>query len=112
MPVLFTHLSELCVMVGGFRWKMPMLFMHLSELCVMVCGFRWKIPILFTHLNELCVMIGGFRWKMPGLFTHLDALRLHWSLVGMKWFICLFADVLPVEVSVWNCGVVFRVCVF
>ena len=35
---------------------------------------------------------------MPQLSSHLDTLGFDWSLVCIKWFICLFADVLPVEV--------------
>ncbi|KAK7090123.1 hypothetical protein V1264_009965 [Littorina saxatilis] len=44
------------------------------------------------------------KWKMPDLYRHLDELGLHWSLVGMKWFICLYADVLPVEtvLRIWD----------
>ncbi|KAK7484864.1 hypothetical protein BaRGS_00023907 [Batillaria attramentaria] len=44
------------------------------------------------------------RWKLPDLYAHLDQVGLHWSLVGMKWFICLYADVLPVEtvLRIWD----------
>lgn len=44
------------------------------------------------------------QWKLPDLYRHLDELGLHWSLVGMKWFICLYADVLPVEtvLRIWD----------
>ncbi|KAL8574488.1 hypothetical protein ACOMHN_060158 [Nucella lapillus] len=45
------------------------------------------------------------KWKLPGLYDHLNELGMMWSLVGMKWFICLFADVLPVEtvLRIWDC---------
>ena len=39
------------------------------------------------------------RWKYPDIYKHLENLDLSWCLVGMKWFICLFADVMPVDVS-------------
>lgn len=44
------------------------------------------------------------KWKLPSLYSHLDEMGLHWSLVGMKWFICLYADVLPVEtvLRIWD----------
>ncbi|XP_005107894.1 growth hormone-regulated TBC protein 1 [Aplysia californica] len=45
------------------------------------------------------------RWKLPVLHAHLEGLGVQWSLVGMKWFICLFADVMPVEtvLRIWDC---------
>lgn len=44
------------------------------------------------------------KWKMPDLQSHLHKSGLHWSLVCMKWFICLYADVLPVEtvLRIWD----------
>ncbi|CAG5119981.1 unnamed protein product [Candidula unifasciata] len=45
------------------------------------------------------------RWKLPQVHAHLEALGVQWCLVGMKWFICLFADVMPVEtvLRIWDC---------
>lgn len=45
------------------------------------------------------------KWKLPELHAHLEALGVQWCLVGMKWFICLFADVMPVEtvMRIWDC---------
>jgi len=45
------------------------------------------------------------KWKLPVLHAHLDSLGVQWGLVGMKWFIALFADVMPVEtvLRIWDC---------
>ncbi|KAL4226749.1 Growth hormone-regulated TBC protein 1 [Mactra antiquata] len=45
------------------------------------------------------------KWKYPAIHTHLDHLGLQWCLIGMKWFICIFADVLPIDtvLRVWDC---------
>lgn len=45
------------------------------------------------------------RWKAPDIYNHLDKLGMSWCLIGMKWFICLFADVLPVDtvLRIWDC---------
>lgn len=45
------------------------------------------------------------KWKQPDVYKHLEDLDLSWSIVGMKWFICLFADVLPVDtvLRIWDC---------
>jgi hypothetical protein len=40
-----------------------------------------------------------YRWKDPEVFAHIEKHSVSWCLIGTKWFICLFADVLPVEVS-------------
>ncbi|XP_060559708.1 growth hormone-regulated TBC protein 1-A-like [Ruditapes philippinarum] len=45
------------------------------------------------------------RWKAPDIYHHLETQGLSWCLIGMKWFICLFADVLPVDtvLRIWDC---------
>ncbi|XP_052782027.1 growth hormone-regulated TBC protein 1-A-like [Mya arenaria] len=45
------------------------------------------------------------KWKCPELWQHLEDQGVHWCLVGMKWFICLFADVLPTDtvLRIWDC---------
>ncbi|XP_041355294.1 growth hormone-regulated TBC protein 1-like [Gigantopelta aegis] len=47
------------------------------------------------------------RWKLPAVYAHMEALGVLWCLVGMKWFICMFADVLPTETvfRIWDCMV-------
>lgn len=45
------------------------------------------------------------RWKDPEVFAHIEKHSVSWCLIGTKWFICLFADVLPVETvfRIWDC---------
>ncbi|XP_076096427.1 growth hormone-regulated TBC protein 1-A-like isoform X1 [Mytilus galloprovincialis] len=45
------------------------------------------------------------RWKDPEVYAHIEKHSVSWCLIGIKWFICLFADVLPVETvyRIWDC---------
>ncbi|XP_062575181.1 growth hormone-regulated TBC protein 1-A-like [Saccostrea cucullata] len=45
------------------------------------------------------------KWKDPALYQHMETVGVHWCLVGTKWFMCLFADVLPTEtvLRIWDC---------
>lgn len=45
------------------------------------------------------------KWKDPAVYAHIEKHSVPWCLVGTKWFICLFADVLPVEtvLRIWDC---------
>ena len=36
---------------------------------------------------------------MPDLFHHVEKLGVSYTIFSTKWFICLFIDVLPIEVS-------------
>ncbi|CAH1782222.1 unnamed protein product, partial [Owenia fusiformis] len=42
--------------------------------------------------------------KAPELYKHMDELGLMWCIVSTKWFICCFADVLPIEtvLRIWD----------
>lgn len=44
------------------------------------------------------------KWKYPDIYKHLEDHGLSWCIVGMKWFICLFADVMPVDtvLRIWD----------
>lgn len=39
---------------------------------------------------------------MPHLYDHISKVGVPWPVIATKWFICMFADVLPVEVSEIN----------
>lgn len=39
---------------------------------------------------------------MPDVHQHVTNLGLPWAVITTKWFICLFAEVLPIEVSIVN----------
>ncbi len=45
------------------------------------------------------------RTKCPQVHTHVESFSLPWALVASKWFVCAFADVLPVETTLrlWDC---------
>ncbi|XP_065925805.1 growth hormone-regulated TBC protein 1-A isoform X7 [Magallana gigas] len=44
-------------------------------------------------------------WKDRELHDHIQEVGVQWCLVGTKWFMCLFADVLPTEtvLRIWDC---------
>lgn len=39
------------------------------------------------------------RLKCPDVYTLAESCGCAWSIVATKWFICLFVDVIPVEVG-------------
>ncbi|XKL60024.1 hypothetical protein PGB90_001040 [Kerria lacca] len=43
--------------------------------------------------------------KMPDLYRHVKSLNIPWSLLIMKWFVCLYAEVFPTEtvLRIWDC---------
>lgn len=45
------------------------------------------------------------KWKDQELHGHIQEVGVQWCLVGTKWFMCLFADVLPTEtvLRIWDC---------
>jgi hypothetical protein len=47
--------------------------------------------------------VGLRRQKSPKLDRLLQDLHLPWPIIVTKWFICLFAEVLPVEVKYFFC---------
>jgi hypothetical protein len=60
------------------------------------------MPGLLVDMRVLAVMA---RQEVPRLAAHIDRLGLPWALLASKWFICLYADVLPVEtvLRIWDC---------
>lgn len=45
------------------------------------------------------------KWKLPEVHNHLHTLGVPWALIGTKWFICMYADVMPIEtvLRIWDC---------
>lgn len=50
-------------------------------------------------ITDIAVMGELVRLKSPKIDRRMENLRLPWPIVVTKWFICLYAEVLPVEVS-------------
>ena len=58
-------------------------------------GFRWA---KYCLCYIFCMFICLHRVKMPDLFDHVEKLGVSYTIFSTKWFICLFIDVLPIEV--------------
>jgi len=48
-------------------------------------------------MNLICIFF-FFRKKFPEVSQHMNDLEMPWALIATKWFICLFSEVLPIEV--------------
>jgi hypothetical protein len=42
------------------------------------------------------------RMKLPAVAALMDGHGVLWTLLVSRWFVCLFIDTLPVEVSTWS----------
>ena len=72
--------------------------------------FCYKLPIpicisvfvIYSHVR--CAEVTGpfrvclCRVKLPTIYEHMQMLGIAWSMIATKWFVCLFAEVLPIEV--------------
>lgn len=57
---------------------------------------------LLTDIEVLSELV---RERMPLVHAHLRKHDVSWAIVTTKWFICLFAEVLPIEtvLRIWDC---------
>lgn len=57
---------------------------------------------LLTDIEVLAELV---RERMPLVHAHLQKHDVSWAIVTTKWFICLFAEVLPIEtvLRIWDC---------
>ncbi|XP_059486893.1 growth hormone-regulated TBC protein 1-A [Neocloeon triangulifer] len=56
-------------------------------------------------IRDIDVLGELVRLKFPEVHRHVESLNLSWAVITTKWFVCLFAEVLPVETvfRVWDC---------
>ncbi|CAB0044748.1 unnamed protein product [Trichogramma brassicae] len=78
---------------------------------------EYYTPTMKGLLIDIDVLVELVKLKMPDVFQHVENLGLPWPVITTKWFICLFAEVLPTETTlrIWDClfyegsKIVFRV---
>ncbi|CAN7997748.1 unnamed protein product [Ixodes hexagonus] len=71
---------------------------------------KHRLPEYYTRnmiglLTDIEVLSELVRQRMPLVHAHLRRHDVSWAIVTTKWFICLFAEVLPIEtvLRVWDC---------
>ncbi|XP_066599680.1 growth hormone-regulated TBC protein 1 isoform X2 [Prorops nasuta] len=62
---------------------------------------EYYTPTMDGLLTDIDVLAELVRIKMPDVYQHVINLGLPWAVIATKWFICLFAEVLPIEVSTY-----------
>ncbi|XP_008212411.1 growth hormone-regulated TBC protein 1-A [Nasonia vitripennis] len=78
---------------------------------------EYYVPTMKGLITDIDVLAELVKIKMPDVYQHVTDMGLPWAVITTKWFICLFAEVLPTETTlrIWDClfyegsKIVFRV---
>ncbi|XP_055699679.1 growth hormone-regulated TBC protein 1-A isoform X2 [Phlebotomus papatasi] len=56
-------------------------------------------------ITDIAVLNELLKVRVPDVHAHINNLGLPWAVIVTKWFICLFAEVLPTEtvLRIWDC---------
>lgn len=56
-------------------------------------------------IKDIGVMVELIRMHVPEVHQHVRSIGLSWTVILTKWFICIFAEVLPTEtvLRIWDC---------
>ncbi|XP_042231331.1 growth hormone-regulated TBC protein 1-A-like [Homarus americanus] len=66
---------------------------------------EYYTPDMVGVLTDIKVLEAIVKEQAPLIWRHIKHYELTWGLLTTKWFICLFAEVLPIEtvLRIWDC---------
>lgn len=66
---------------------------------------QYYTPDMLGVLTDISVLESLVKERAPLIWRHINHYGLTWGLMTTKWFICLFAEVLPIEtvLRIWDC---------
>ncbi|XP_071527959.1 growth hormone-regulated TBC protein 1-A-like [Panulirus ornatus] len=66
---------------------------------------EYYTPDMVGVLTDIKVLEALVKERAPLVWKHINHYGLTWGLLTTKWFICLFAEVLPIEtvLRIWDC---------
>lgn len=64
-----------------------------------------RVPDVNRHIENLGKLFYFYSYFKTTLTTQLSFIGLPYAVIASKWFICIFAEVLPVEtvLRIWDC---------
>lgn len=65
----------------------------------------YHIKSMSGLIKDIGVMVQLIRINVPEVYEHVRRIGLSWTVILTKWFICIYAEVLPTEtvLRVWDC---------
>lgn len=65
----------------------------------------YHIKTMSGLVKDVGVLAELIRTHVPEVYRHVQEIGLSWAVIVTKWFICLFAEVLPTEtvLRIWDC---------